>query len=141
MKILTTVWLAVLVLAPVVSTAQDVDARADFRSLPSESSASLVLTPQGAERLARSERVEGPLSLPSELETPRWSRAQSLGLLWATTIACSATRLGCVATPPAQAQIPPPGSESWREVGCKKDETCRWFRRPVIEGQYPSPQQ
>jgi hypothetical protein len=37
--------------------------------------------------------------------------------LWTTAIACSVTRLGCVAMPPVQPQITPPGSESWQRVG------------------------
>ena len=72
-----------------------------------------MLTPQGAERLASPTRSADQWSLRFELESPGGSRAHSLDLLWATTTACSATRLGCVAMPRAQPPINPPGSESW----------------------------
>ena len=141
MRFLAIFCLAVLGSTPVVSAAQDVDAKAALRSLPSERSPSLVLTPQGAERLAPPARNESQSSLRSELESPGWSRAQSLALLWTTAIACSVTRLGCVAMPPVQPQITPPGSESWQRVGCKTPETCGWLWAPEISGPYPSPQQ
>ena len=53
MKLLAIGCLAALISMPVLSAAQDVDAKVALRSLPSELSPSLVLTPQGAERLAR----------------------------------------------------------------------------------------
>jgi hypothetical protein len=141
MRFLAIVCLAVLGSTPLVSAAQVVDAKAALRSLPSERSPSLVLTPQGAERLAPPAPSESQLSLRSELEPPEWTRAQTLALLWTTAIACSVTRLGCVAMPPAQPQITPPGSESWRRVGCKTPETCGWLWAPEINGPSPSPQQ
>ena len=141
MKFLAIVCFAVLGSMPVVSTAQDVDARAALRSLPSERSPSLVLTPQGAERLAPPARSESQLSLRSELESPGWSRAQSLALLWATTIACGAMGSSCALMPPTPTPTTPPGSESWQRVGCKTPETCGWLWAPAINGPYPSPQQ
>jgi hypothetical protein len=141
MKLLVIACLAVLGSTPTVSAAQDVDAKAALRSWPSEGSPSLVLTPQGAERLARPERREGQLSLRSELETPGWSRAQSLALLWATTIACSAMGSGCSAMLPAPTSTTPPGGEPWQLAGCKTPETCGWMWKPVIPGPYVAPQQ
>ena len=141
MKFLATLCLVALASTPVVSTAQDVDAKSTLRSLSSERSPSLVLTPQGAERLAPPTRSADPLSLRSELESPGWSRAQSLALLWTTTIACAAMGSSCALMPPAPTPTTPPGSESWQRVGCKTPETCGWLWGPAINGAYPGPQQ
>ena len=141
MKFLAIVCVAVLGSVPVVSGAQDLDAKAALRSLPSERSSSLVLTAQGAERLAPPASSEGLSSLRFELEPANWTRAQSLALLVTAAVACSVTRLGCVAMPPAQPPITPPGSESWQRVGCKTPETCGWLWAPAINGPYPGPQQ
>jgi hypothetical protein len=140
MKFLAFVCFVVLASAPVVSTAQDVDAKSTLRSLSSEKAPSLVLTPQGAERLAPPTRSPDQLSLWSELESPGWSRAQSLALLWTTTIACAAMGSSCVPMPPAPTPTTPPGSESWQRVGCKTPETCGWLWGPAINGLYPAPQ-
>ena len=141
MKFLAVVCLVVLASAPVVSAAQDVDARAALRSLPSERYPSLVLTPQGVERLAPPTRSETQFSLRSELESPGWSRAQSLVLLWTTTIACAAMGSGCAPMLPTPTPNTPPGSELWQHAGCKTPETCGWLWRPAIAGPYFGPQQ
>lgn len=140
MKSLAILCFAALVSTPVVSTAQDVDAKSTLRSLSSEQSPSLVLTPQGAERLAPPTRSPDQFSLRSELESPGWSRAQSLALLWTTTIACAAMGSSCAPMPPAPTPTTPPGSESWQRVGCKTPETCGWLWGPAINGPYPGPQ-
>jgi len=141
MRLLAIVCLTALGSTPVVSAAQDVDAKPALRSLPSERSPSIVLTPQGAERLVPPARGENQMSLRSELETPGWSRAQSLALLWTTTIACSAMGSGCSAMLAAPTSTTPPGGESWRLAGCKTPETCGWMWKPVISGPYLAPQQ
>jgi hypothetical protein len=141
MKLLAIGCLAVLVSMPVLSAAQDADAKAALRSLPSERSPSLVLTPQGAERLAPAARIDSQLPLTFELETPTWSRSQSLALLWATMIACSAMGTGCAPMPSPPTPITPPGSESWQRAGCKTPETCGWLWVPPVNGLGPAPQQ
>ena len=141
MKLLAIGCLAALISVPFPSAAQDADAKAAIRSLPSERSQSLVLTPQGAERLAPAARIDNQLPLRSELETPTWSHSQSLALLWATTIACAAMGTSCAAMPPAPTPITPPGSESWRRAGCKTPETCGWLWVSPIPGPYLSQQQ
>ena len=140
MKFLAIVCLAGLVSTPVVSTEQDVDAKPTLRSLSSERSPSLVLTPQGAERLAPPTRNPDQLSLGSGLESPGWSRAQSFALLWTTTIACAAMGSSCALMPPAPTPTTPPGSESWQRVGCKTPETCGWLWKPAINSPSPDPQ-
>ena len=141
MKLLAISCLAALTSMPVLSAAQDADAKAALRSLPSERSPSLLLTPQGAERLAPAARIDNQFPLRSELETPTWSRSQSRALLWATTIACAAMGTSCAPMPSAPTPITPPGSESWQRVGCKTPESCGWLWVPAIKGPYPSPQQ
>ena len=140
MKFLAIVCLVVLGSTPVVSAAQDIDAKAPLRSLLSEGSPSLVLTPQGAERMVSPKRRQSPFSLRSEVEAPGWSRGQSLALLWATTVACAAMGSGCAPMPPAPTPTTPPGSESWQRGGCKSPETCGWLWTPAINGPYPGPQ-
>ena len=123
-----------LISMPVLCVAQDADAKVVLRSLPSELSPSLVLTPQGAERLAPAARIDNQLPLRSELEIPTWSRSQSLALLWATTIACVAMGTSCAPMPPAPTPITPPGSESWQRVGCKTPDSCGWLWTSPIPG-------
>jgi hypothetical protein len=96
---------------------------------------------QGAERLAPAARIDNQSPLRSELETPTWSRSQSLALLWATTIACAAMGTGCAAMPSAPTALTPPGSESWQRAGCKTPETCGWLWVSPINGLGPAPQQ
>jgi len=141
MKFLAIVCAAIVGATPIVSAAQVAGAQDVVRSLPSESSPSLVLTPQGAERLIPPTRSEIGPSLPSELEAPGWSRAQSLALLWTTRIACAAMGSGCASLPPAPTPTTPPGSEPWQRVGCRTPETCGWLWVPAINGLYPGPQQ
>jgi hypothetical protein len=128
MRLLAIVCIAALGLVPVVSGAQDLDAKAALRSLPSERSSSLVLTAQGAERLAPPVRSESPLSLRSEWDTASVSRAQSLALLLTAQIACAAMGTSCALMPPAPTAITPPGSESWQRGGCKTPQACGWPR-------------
>jgi hypothetical protein len=141
MRIIVVVCLVILASTPGGTSAQTADANEASRWVPSERSPSLVLTPQGAERLAPAARIDNQLPLRSELEAPTWSRSQSLALLWATTIACAAMGTGCTPMPSAPTSITPPGSESWQRVGCKTPETCGWLWTPAIKGPYPSPQQ
>ena len=133
-KLLAIGCLAALISMPVPSAAQDADARAALRSLPIEESASLVLTPQAAERLAPAPRIDGQLSLRSELETRTWSRSQSRALVWATTVACVAMGTSCSPMPPAPTPITPPGRESWQRVGCKTPDSCGWLWASPIPG-------
>ena len=141
MKVLAVACLAVVGAMPIALAAQGIDAQDAIRSLPTEESPSVVLTPQGAERLAPLNPRNAQALLRSELETPGWSRAQSLALLWTTTIACAAMRSGCAPMPPAPKVITPPGGESWQRVGCKTAEACGWLWTPAIGGPYPAPRQ
>ena len=128
MRFLAIVYIAALGSVPVASGAQDLDAKAALRSLPSERSSSLVLTAQGAERLTPPARSESPLSLRTEWETPSGSRAQSLALLLTAQIACAAMGTSCALMPSTRTAIAPPGSESWQSVGCKTPQACGWPR-------------
>jgi hypothetical protein len=128
MKFLAIVCMAVLGSVPVSSGAQDLDTKTALRLLPNDRTSSLVLTAQGAERLAPPARSESPLSLRSDWETPDGSRAQSLALLVTAHIACLAMGKSCALMPWAQTAITPPGSESWQRVGCKTPEACGWPR-------------
>src|SRR5262245_17972459 len=141
MKFLAIVCVVVLGATPIASAAQGADPQDAVRSLPSERSPSLVLTPQGVERLAPPTRNQTQSSLRSELESPGWSRAQSLSLLWTMAIACAAMGSSCAPTPPAPTPTTPPGSESWQRVGCKTPETCGWLWAPAVNGPYPGRQQ
>jgi hypothetical protein len=140
MKFLAIVCLGVLGSAPVISTAQNADASATHRLLPSDRHPSLVLTPQGAERLAPSARSESQASLRFELESPGWSRAQSLALWWTTFLACGAMGSSCALTPPPPTPSIPPDNESWRRAACKTPDTCGWLWGPALYLPYPDPQ-
>jgi len=141
LKFVAIVCLAVLGSAPVMSAAQDVEARTALRSSPSERYPSLVLTPQGVERLAPPARSETGLSVRSELGSPGWSRAQSLALSLTTTIACAVMGSACAPMLPTPMPATPPGSELWQLAGCKTPATCGWLWGPAIGGPYFSPQQ
>ena len=130
MRFLAIVCLAILVQTPLVSAAQDFDTKAALRSLPSETTTSLVLTPQGAERLAPPARSEGQLSLQPEWETPGHSRTLSLALRLAAEIAWLAMGASYELMPPTPTAVIPPGSSSWWRVSCKLPEDCRWPRNP-----------
>lgn len=141
MKIVAIVCGVILGATPIVSAAQSPVAQDTVRPSPNETSLSLVLTPQGIDRLVPPMRSEAQAPLRSELEAPGWSRAQSLALLWTTTIACAAMGSRCAPMPPAPTLATPPGSESWQRVGCKTPETCGWLWVPAIKGPYLGPQQ
>jgi len=126
MRFLAIVCLAILVPTPLVSAAQGFDTKAALRSLPSETTASLVLTPQGAERLAPPARSEGQLSLQPEWEAPGHSRTLSLALQLAAEIAWLAMGARYELMPPAPTAVIPPGSSSWLRVGCKSPQDCGW---------------
>ena len=130
MRLLAIVCLAILVPTPLVSAAQDFDTKAALRSLPSETTVSLVLTPQGAERLAPPARSEGQLSLLPDFETPGHSRALSLALRLAAEIAWLAMGASYEVMPPAPTAVISPGSSSWQRIGCKWPEDCWWPRDP-----------
>jgi hypothetical protein len=130
MRFLAIVCLAILVPTPLVSAAQDFDTKAALRSLPNETTASLVLTPQGAERLASPARSEGQLSLLPDFETPGHSRALSLGIRLAAEIAWLAMGASYAVMPPAPTAVISPGSNSWQRIGCKWPEDCLWPRDP-----------
>jgi hypothetical protein len=124
--------------APAVCSSQNADVKFVLRDLPREGTPSLVLTPQGAERLAAPRRSEDMLQAVFYLEAPAWSRGRAWALYYATLIACGAMGSACASLPEASRTSPtPPGSEPWRLIGCKTPPDCEDVRSATRDLQLP----
>lgn len=124
--------------APAVCSSQNADLKLVPRDLPSEGTPSLVLTRQGAERLAAPRRSEDMQQFAFDLEVPAWSRGKAWALYYATLIACGAMGSACASLTEASTTSPtPPGREPWRLIGCKTPPDCEDVRSATRDLQLP----
>lgn len=124
--------------APAVGSPQNADLKVVLRDLPGEGTQSLVLTRQGAERLAAPRRSEDMQQFAFDLEVPPWSRGKAWALYYATLIACGAMGSACASVTEASTTSPtPPGGEPWRLIGCKTPPDCEDVRSATRDLQLP----
>lgn len=124
--------------APAVGSSQNADLKVVLRDLLGEGTPSLVLTRQGAERLAAPRRSEDMQQFDFDLEVPAWSRGKAWALYYATLIACGAMGSACASVTEASTTSPtPPGREPWRLIGCKTPPDCEDTRSATRDLQLP----
>jgi hypothetical protein len=124
--------------APAVGSSQNADLKFVLRDLPGEGATSLVLTRQGAERLAAPRRSEDIQTFAFDLEVPAWSRSKAWAFYYATLVACGAMGSACASVTEVSTTSPtPPGREPWRLTGCKTPPDCEDARSATRDLQLP----